>query len=178
MAAKLKQELLFLIHHIYPADYMLIMLIAFLFIVLLIFLILTMDSKFMSFLILLFIIIGLPTLGVFGEKVIDSVARKRFVLINSAKIFEFSNSLHVDFTLQNQSKRTFKYCKVMAKIYKNNDANTSKLMQIKNDLQVLRRKSVEIKRAIKPNGLVNASIIFKDFAIKVPYHINTSSTCF
>lgn len=175
----LREDLLFYLNNLYPADFMLIMLVAFLFIVFLIFMIIVRNSGILVSLILFFVVIGLPTVAICGEKLIDSVARKRFIIIDSKRLYPFSNTMHVVFTLQNQSKNTFEYCKVEAKLYKRSDANTSKIYKYKNMFYVLRRKSVVYHRPLAPNALLKGTIIFKDFNSSLnKYNIVTSSTCF
>lgn len=174
----LRTDLLFYIHHLYPADFMLVMLVAFLFIVFLIFIIIMRDKGWMVGILFFFIIAGLPAIAISGEMLINQVARTRTVTLDSAKIYKFSNSLHVVFSLKNQSRNTFSYCKVLAKLYAKTDANASTWIKYKNMLQVLRRKSVVTKIPIKPKGTYNSKIIFKDFRIKIPYEIKLDSTCF
>lgn len=178
MKEELRADLLFLINNIYPADFMLVMLVFFLAIVLLIFLILARDSKFMVFLLLLFIVVGVPAVGIIGEIVIDKVARNRELSKDAANYYEFSKSLNIAFTLKNNSKNTFNFCKVAAKLYAKSDVNASKIIKFKNDIQVLRLKSISLKNELKPQKSVSSRIIFKNFDLKIPYEIRLSSICF
>ncbi|EAI3421901.1 DUF2393 domain-containing protein, partial [Campylobacter jejuni] len=114
---KLREIVLFYTTHLYLVDYMLILLVFFLFTCVLLLCVFLRHRPIAALFIIAFDIIICFLVYIYGYKLIDNEVRTRKTAITDQKMIQSSNDLIVDFNITNNSKNNFKECKITAKIF-------------------------------------------------------------
>lgn len=137
----LRETVLFYTSHLYLVDYMLILLVFFLFTCILLLCVFLRHRPVIALFVIALDIIACFFIYIYGYKFIDGEVRSRQTALVDKKKVESLNALIVDFNITNTSKRNFKNCKVLAKIYKNPNSNDNILNRYKNRFIPYRQKS-------------------------------------
>ncbi|EAH4690853.1 DUF2393 family protein, partial [Campylobacter jejuni] len=109
---KLREIVLFYTTHLYLVDYMLILLVFFLFTCVLLLCVFLRHRPIAALFIIAFDIIICFLVYIYGYKLIDNEVRTRKIAITDQKMIQSSNDLIVDFNITNNSKNNFKECKI------------------------------------------------------------------
>lgn len=173
----LKELVLFYTSHLYLVDYMLILFVFFLFTCVLLLCVFLRHRPITALLIIALDIIACFFIYIYGYKFIDGAVRSRQVALVDEKKVESLSALVVDFNITNTSKRNFKDCKVLAKIYKNPNPNDNILNRYKNRFIPYRQKSREFKELNK-SITQSQRITFDNFEQENNYTIKLDSECF
>ncbi|XGQ69612.1 DUF2393 family protein [Campylobacter hepaticus] len=173
---KLKEILLFYTTHLYLVDYMLILLVFFLFTCVLLLCVFLRHKPILALFIIAFNIITCFVVYTYGYKFIDHKVRSRQIAVMDEKIIQSSNALIVDFNITNTSKNNFQTCKITAKIFSNILANDDIIQKYKKQFIPFRQKSKEIKD-LKKNSTQLQRIAFENFD-DINHTVHLNSECF
>ncbi|MBM0636727.1 DUF2393 domain-containing protein [Campylobacter sp. VicNov18] len=174
---KLREILLFYTTYLYLVDYMLILLVFFLFTCVLLLCVFLRHKPKIALFIIAFDIIICFLIYIYAYEFIDDKARSRKTTITDQKIIQSSNALIVDFSITNTSKNNFKECKITAKIFGDKMPNDSILEGYKKNFLPLRQKSQKIKD-LKKNTTQFQRISFENFNYENNYTLRLNSECF
>lgn len=174
---KLKEIVYFYTTHLYLVDYMLILLVFFLFTCVLLLCVFLRHKPTIALFIIAFNMIICFLVYIYGHKLIDEEVRARKTAIIDQKIIQSSGALIVDFNISNNSKNNFKICKITAKIFKDKLANDNFIEEYKNKFIPFRQKSREILD-LKKNTTQFQRISFENFTYENNYTIRLNSECF
>lgn len=173
----LRQLVLFYVNHLYLVDYMLILLVFFLFTCVCLLCVFLRDKPVMALTIIAFNIILCFFVFLYGYKFIDYQVRSRHSAISGQRKIHNPQALIVDFNITNTSKHNFEICKVTAKIYKDKLPQDNLLTEIKDKFIPYRKKSKELKNLNK-NTTQFQRIAFENFTYENNYTIRMKSECF
>lgn len=112
---KLREIVLFYTTHLYLVDYMLILLVFFLFTCVLLLCVFLRHRPIAALFIIAFDIIICFLVYIYGYKLIDNEVRTRKIAITDQKMIQSSNDLIVDFNITNNSKIILKNVKLQLK---------------------------------------------------------------
>lgn len=174
---KLREIVLFYTTHLYLVDYMLILLVFFLFTCVLLLCVFLRHRPIAALFIIAFDIIICFLVYIYGYKLIDNEVRTRKTAITDQKMIQSSNDLIVDFNITNNSKNNFKECKITAKIFADKIPNDNIIEEYKKKFIPFRQKSKEIKD-LKKNATQFQRIAFENFNYENNYTIRLVSECF
>lgn len=176
MTDGLRENLFFYLKHLYPVDFLFALLVAFIFICVLLFVAFLRNSPIIATLLILFNFIFCSCLAVYGYQFIDTKVRQRAVNIVNENFYGSSN-FALDFSISNDSKYNFKYCKVKAKIYDQADANASFITRLKNEYIPIRIKSKTINELLKGQSK-DQRINFENLSPESNFSVKLQSECF
>ncbi|HDZ5065146.1 TPA: DUF2393 domain-containing protein [Campylobacter jejuni] len=174
---KLREIVLFYTTHLYLVDYMLILLVFFLFTCVLLLCVFLSHRPIVALFIIAFDIVICFLVYIYGYKLIDSEVRARKTAITDQKIIQSSNTLIVDFSITNASKKNFKICKITAKIFADKLPNDNIIEEYKKKFIPFRKKSREIQD-LKKNTTQFQRIAFENFNYENNYTTRLISECF
>lgn len=174
---KLREIVLFYTTHLYLVDYMLILLVFFLFTCVLLLCVFLRHRPIVALFIIAFDIVICFLVYIYGYKLIDSEVRARKTAITEQKIIQSSNTLIVDFNITNTSKKNFKRCKITAKIFADKLPNDNIIEEYKKKFIPFRQKSREIQD-LKKNTTQFQRISFENFNYENNYTTRLISECF
>lgn len=174
---KLREIMLFYTTHLYLVDYMLILLVFFLFTCVLLLCVFLRHRPIVALFIIAFDIVICFLVYIYGYKLIDSEVRARKTAITDQKIIQSSNTLIVDFNITNASKKNFKICKITAKIFADKLPNDNIIEEYKKKFIPFRKKSREIQD-LKKNATQFQRISFENFNYENNYTTRLISECF
>lgn len=173
----LKESLLFYTKYLYLVDYMLILLVFFLFTFVLLLVVFLRDKPLIGLFIIAIDIIASFFIFIYGYDFIDNKVRTRQTNILNQRVINSTNSLSVDFNITNNSNKNFKICKVLAKIYKDPNSNENIIFQYKDKLMPIRQKSITLKN-LKKQATQIQRISFENFTMENNYTVKLKSECF
>lgn len=173
----LKENLLFYVKYLYLVDYVFIIFVFFLFSSVLLLVVFLRNKPVIGLFIIAIDIISCFFIFIYGYNFIDNKVRNRQTNIVNQRIIHSSNSLIVDFNITNNSKKDFKICKVLAKIYKDPNNNENILFKYKDELTPFRQKSVILKNLNKDKTQIQR-ISFENFNLENNYSVRLKSECF
>lgn len=174
---KIRELVLFYVKNLYLVDYMLILLVFFLFTCILLLCVFLRHRPFTALLIMALDIVACFMVFIYGYRFIDYEARKRESVVNSQRIIGSSGALVLDFDISNLSKHYFTNCKVTAKLYAQTDTNASFVDKYKNRFIPFRQKSVMVKD-LEQNSSKTQRITFENFNFEGNYSVRLKSECF
>ncbi len=87
----------------------------------------------------------------------------------------FSNTLIVDFTLKNISKKPYSLCQINTKVYK---TSKSKLKKIINRLKPISARTILVKRILKANKTLDNRVVFYNFIYPGNINVSVSAECY
>ncbi|HDZ5035892.1 TPA: DUF2393 domain-containing protein [Campylobacter jejuni] len=174
---KLREIVLFYTTHLYLVDYMLILLVFFLFTCVLLLCVFLRHRPIVALFIIAFDIVICFLVYIYGYKLIDSEVRARKTAITDQKIIQSSNTLIVDFNITNASKKNFKICKITAKIFADKLPNDNIIEEYKKKFIPFRKKGREIQD-LKKNATQFQRISFENFNYENNYTTRLISECF
>uniref|UniRef100_UPI0036732FE5 DUF2393 family protein n=1 Tax=Campylobacter coli TaxID=195 RepID=UPI0036732FE5 len=174
---KLRQIVLFYTTHLYLVDYMLILLVFFLFTCILLLCVFLRRRPVVALFIIAINIVICFLVYIYGYKFIDQEVRSRKTVITDQKILRSLNALVINFNITNTSKNNFKKCKITAKIFADELSNDNILEKYKKKFLPLRQKSKSIINLDK-NTTQFQRISFENFNYDNNYTIRLNSECF
>ncbi|TKX32521.1 DUF2393 family protein [Campylobacter aviculae] len=174
---KIKEIVLFYATHLYLVDYMLILLVFFLFVCVTLLCVFLRHRPVIALFIIAINLILCFVIYIFGYKLIDYEVRNRKIAIIEQRIIKTSGDLIVDFNITNTSKNNFKECKITAKVFKSILPQDNIINKYKNQLIPFRIKSQKLKD-LKKNTTQFQRIAFENFDYDNNYTIGLSSECF
>ncbi|MCX2683083.1 DUF2393 family protein [Campylobacter sp. MIT 21-1685] len=173
----LKKLVLFYINHLYLVDYMLILLVFFLFTCICFLCVFLRHRTIIALIIMALNIVLCFFVFLYGYKFIDYQVRSRHTTISEQKKMHNSQALIIDFTIANTSKHNFKTCKVTAKIYKDKLPQDTFLTEMKHRFIPYRVKSTVLKDLNKSMTQFQR-IAFDNFIYENNYTLRMKSECF
>lgn len=174
---KLREIVLYYTTHLYLVDYMLILLVFFLFTCVLLLCVFLRHRPVIALFIIGVDIVLCFLVYVYGYKLIDKEARSRQTSIIEHKMIQSTQALMIDFNITNTSKHNFKECKVIAKIFTDALPDDGFLEKYKKKFLPLRQKSKDLKE-LKKNTSQFQRISFENFNYDNNYTIRLNSECF
>ncbi len=94
--------------------------------------------------------------------------------ITSQKL-HFSDTLIVDFVIENLSKKPYIECLITTKVYK---PSKSKLKKFVNELKPIRYRTILDKRELKAGDKMKNRVIFYNFSYNKDINISASAECY
>ena len=172
----IKESILFYAKHLYTIDLVFILLVLFVFICFLLFAVILHQKPIVASLVLFLSFILCPSLAYFGYKFIDDKFRHRIITILDNNFY--SSNLVIDLNIENKSKYDFKYCKLVAKLYKIDDTNLSTIDKYKQKYIPYKLKSKILENELEKNQIQEHRIFFQNIPRDENLSIRVDSRCF
>jgi len=173
---ELKISILTYIHNLGLYDYIAFAWLLITFFVLLILAIITIKrftklSMFLLLLSMVLLIIGPFSIKYYLGKTIRTVS------INSIKFqkLNFSNTLIVDYNVENRSKKTFKLCEIKTIVYKKSQ---SKIKLFLNQLKPIALRTILLKEKIAPGNFVSKRLVLNNFTTNQDINVSIEAQCY
>ncbi|HEC1756157.1 DUF2393 domain-containing protein [Campylobacter sp. CNRCH_2016_0050h] len=173
----IREQMIFYTAHLHLIDFLLMALVVFFFIITLFIALIVRNKPTFAFIIIFLGILCSLSIAYLGYFLIDTKVRSRIASLDNAQFFVYDNSLSVDYSLTNTSKKSFKFCKIKVEVFRKSDENNTfkNLMHL---LKPLRSKSTTIEKTISPNQTINLKTKFSDFNEGQDFDIKINSKCF
>ncbi|AJC86859.1 DUF2393 domain-containing membrane protein [Campylobacter sp. RM16704] len=176
-AQYIREQMTFYITHLHLIDFLLASLVIFFFIITLFVALVIRNKPIFAFIVILLGILCSASIAYLGYFLIDAKIRSRITSLDDVQYFVYDNSLSINYSLTNTSKKNFKYCKIKVEVFKKiDDSNT--LQKILHTLKPLRSKSTVVEKTITPNQTINLKTKFSDFKNDQKFDIKINSKCF
>ncbi|OCX42694.1 hypothetical protein A7X81_06485 [Campylobacter ornithocola] len=173
----IREQIIFYTTHLHLIDFLLMALVIFFFIITLFIALIIRNKPAFAFIVIFLGILCSASIAYLGYFLIDTKVRSRIASLDNAQFFVYDNSLSVDYSLTNTSKKSFKYCKIKIEVFKKIDNNNT-LQNMLHALKPLRSKSITIEKTIIPNQTINLKTKFSDFKNGQDFDIKINSKCF
>ncbi len=172
----LKLSILTYIHNFGLYDYIAFvwLLVTFFVLLILAVIIIKKSTKLSMFLILLSII--LLIVGPFSIKYYLGKTI-RAVKINNIKFqkLNFSHTLIIDYSIKNESKKSFRLCETKTIIYQKSQ---SKIKLFLNQLKPIAFRTILIKEPIAPSASINKRLVLDDFTTNYDINVSIDAQCY
>ncbi|CAM4079108.1 DUF2393 family protein [Campylobacter armoricus] len=173
----IREQMIFYTTHLHLIDFLLMALVIFFFIITLFTALIIRNKPTFAFIVIFLGILCSASIAYLGYFLIDTKVRSRIASLDSAQFFVYDNSLSINYSLTNTSKKSFKYCKLKVAVFKKLDNNNT-LQNILYTLKPIRTKSTFIEKTIKPDQTINLKTKFSDFKDGQNFDIKINSKCF
>lgn len=172
---ELRQSLKFYIEHFSWIDWVSYLWVFLLFLFLLFVSIYVIGRSKILGVLLLFFSLGCVGAGMFGVNYfLDSKFRSRSIELISQKQLTYTDALVVSFDIQNQSKKSFDYCRVRLKFHYFSKNEYKNLL---NSFKPFNQKIVAVE-GLLPNEIRRVNAVVDGFRASKEYNLTTSSECF
>ncbi|EAK0847948.1 integral membrane protein [Campylobacter lari] len=176
-AQHIREQMIFYTTHLHLIDFLLMALVIFFFIITLFVALIIRNKPTFAFTVIFLGILCSASIAYLGYFLIDTKVRSRIASLDNAQFFVYDNSLSVDYSLTNTSKKSFKYCKLKVEVFKKSDDNST-FKNLIHTIKPLRSKSTIIEKTINPNQTINFKTKFSDFKEGQNFDIKIYSKCF
>lgn len=170
----MKTKITAFIHSLMVYDYILFGVVIALFILFLLLAVILHKKMLLSVLLILLsfatLILG-PTLGYMA---LHNYLYKSSYTIDEVKALEFSQALVIRGSIQNQSHRDFKNCKITAKVYK---VANNVLFDLLYPLNPFKKTSILSDHVLEKNATQAFKIIVEPFTYKKDYNVSLGVNC-
>ncbi|MCV3386005.1 DUF2393 domain-containing protein [Campylobacter lari] len=175
-AQHIREQMIFYTTHLHLIDFLLMALVIFFFIITLFIALIIRNKPTFAFMVIFLGILCSASIAYLGYFLIDTKVRSRITSLDNAQFFVYDNSLSVNYSLTNTSKKSFRYCKLKVEVFKKSNDNTFKNLIY--TIKPLRSKSTMIEKIINPQQTINLKTKFSDFKEGQNFDIKISSKCF
>ncbi|HEC1747319.1 TPA: DUF2393 family protein, partial [Campylobacter lari] len=117
-AQHIREQMIFYTTHLHLIDFLLMALVIFFFIITLFIALIIRNKPTFAFMVIFLGILCSASIAYLGYFLIDTKVRSRIASLDNAQFFVYDNSLSVDYSLTNTSKKSFKYCKLKVEVFK------------------------------------------------------------
>ncbi|EAI4483975.1 TPA: DUF2393 family protein [Campylobacter lari] len=176
-AQHIREQMIFYTTHLHLVDFLLIALVVFFFVITLFLALIIRNKPAFAFMVIFLGILCSTAIAYLGYFLIDTKVRSRITSLDNAQFFVYDNSLSVDYSLTNTSKKSFRYCKLKVEVFKKSDDNST-FKNLIHTIKPLRSKSTMIEKTINPQQTINLKTKFSDFKEGQNFDIEISSKCF
>ncbi|EAL0271247.1 DUF2393 domain-containing protein [Campylobacter lari] len=173
----IREQMIFYTTHLHLIDFLLMALVIFFFIITLFIALIIRNKPTFAFIVIFLGILCSASIAYLGYFLIDTKVRSRIASLDNAQFFVYDNSLSVDYSLTNTSKKSFKYCKLKVEVFKKSD-NNSTFKNLIHTIKPLRSKSTIVEKTINPSQTINFKTKFSDFKEGQNFDIKIYSKCF
>ncbi|ACM64720.2 DUF2393 domain-containing protein [Campylobacter lari] len=176
-AQHIREQMIFYTTHLHLVDFLLMTLVVFFFVITLFLALIIRNKPAFAFMVIFLGILCSAGIAYLGYFLIDTKVRSRITSLDNAQFFVYDNSLSVDYSLTNTSKKSFRYCKLKVEVFKKSDDNST-FKNLIHTIKPLRSKSTMIEKTINPQQTINLKTKFSDFKEGQNFDIEISSKCF
>ncbi|EAJ0334928.1 DUF2393 family protein [Campylobacter lari] len=176
-AQHIREQMIFYTTHLHLVDFLLMALVVFFFIITLFLALIIRNKPAFAFTVIFLGILCSVGIAYLGYFLIDTKVRSRITSLDNAQFFVYDNSLSVDYSLTNTSKKSFRYCKLKVEVFKKSDDNST-FKNLIHTIKPLRSKSTMIEKIINPQQTINLKTKFSDFKEGQNFDIEINSKCF
>ncbi|AJC91414.1 hypothetical protein (DUF2393 domain) [Campylobacter subantarcticus LMG 24377] len=176
-AQHIREQMIFYTTHLHLIDFLLMALVIFFFIITLFIALIIRNKPVFAFIVIFLGILCSASIAYLGYFLIDTKVRSRIASLDNAQFFVYDNSLSIDYSLTNTSKKSFRYCKLKVEVFKKSDGNST-FKNLIHTIKPLRSRSTMIEKIINPQQTINLKTKFSDFKEGQNFDIEISSKCF